>query len=71
MLRAAAWTGGLFAVGAGLVHLLPLGAWVEPLVLAALGGGLILAGGRRAQRARGVEGTRADSRLQPAERAAR
>jgi hypothetical protein len=69
MLRAAAWTGGLFAVGAGLVHFLPLGAWVEPLVLAALGGGLILAGGRRAQQSRGASAGAAD--LRPAERAAR
>jgi hypothetical protein len=70
MLRAAAWTGGLFAAGAGLVHFLPMGAWVEPLVLVVLGGALILAGGRRAQSARGAESARA-TQLRPAERAAR
>jgi hypothetical protein len=70
MLRAAAWTGGLFAVGAGLVHFLPVGAWVEPLVLAVLGGGLILAGGRRAQAPRGSAASAANG-LHPAERAAR
>ena len=46
MLRAAAWTGSLFAVGAGVLHFFPVGAWAEPLVLAALGAGLVLAGGR-------------------------
>jgi hypothetical protein len=52
MLRTAAWTGGLFAVGAGVIHFFPLGAWAEPLVLAVLGAGLFLAGGREAARAR-------------------
>ena len=36
MLRAAAWTGGLFALGGGICHLFP-GPWVEPLVLLGLG----------------------------------
>jgi hypothetical protein len=70
MFRAAAWTAGLFGVGAGIVHFLPVGAWVEPLVLAALGGGLILAGGRGAAAARSA--AREDAAgLEPAERAAR
>jgi hypothetical protein len=46
MLRAAGWTAGLFAAGASFVHFFPSGAWLEPLVLAALGAGLILAGSR-------------------------
>ena len=70
MLRAAAWTGGLFAVGAGVVHLLPVSAWLEPVVLAALGAGLILAGGRRAAASRGAS-PRAVADLAAAERAAR
>jgi hypothetical protein len=71
MFRAAAWTAGLFGVGASVVHFLPVGAWVEPLVLAALGGGLILAGGRGAAAARSAAGARSARGLEPAERAAR
>jgi hypothetical protein len=70
MLRAAAWTGGLFAVGAGVVHWIPEGAWVEPVVLVALGVGLLLAGGRRAASAAGVRGVRMAAGVAPAERAA-
>lgn len=71
MLRAAAWTGGLFAVGAGLVQWIPDGgAWLEPVVLVALGFGLLLAGGRRAAGATGERDARAAARATPAERAA-
>ena len=45
MLRAAAWTGGLFALGAGICHLFP-GPFVEPLVLIALGTTLFFVSGR-------------------------
>ncbi len=37
MLRAAAWTLGLFGVGTSVVGLFPESAWVEPIVLLALG----------------------------------
>jgi hypothetical protein len=71
MRRAAAWTAGLFAVGAGVVHWLPSGAaWVEPVVLAALGIGLIYAGGKRSAGAGGAA-TRLPAGITPAERAAR
>lgn len=72
MLRAAAWTGSLFAVGAGMLHFFPVGAWAEPLVLAALGAGLFLAGGRQSARG-GDRGARVvpPSELPTAERAAR
>lgn len=36
MLRAAAWTAGLFAAGSAICHVFPA-AWVEPLVLLGLG----------------------------------
>jgi hypothetical protein len=45
MLRAAAWTGGLFALGGGICHLFP-GPWVEPLVLLGLGSTLFFISGR-------------------------
>lgn len=45
MLRVAAWTGGLFAIGAGVAHYFP-GNWTEPLVLAALGASMLILGGR-------------------------
>ena len=47
MLRVAAWTGGLFAIGAGVAHYFP-GSWTEPVVLAALGATMWLLAGRRA-----------------------
>ena len=47
MIRAAVWTGGLFAVGCGICHLFP-GPLVEPLVLIALGTTLFLVSGRAA-----------------------
>ena len=45
MLRVAGWTGGLFAIGAGVAHYFP-GSWTEPLILAVLGATLLLVGGR-------------------------
>jgi hypothetical protein len=71
MLRAAAWTGSLFAVGAGVLHFFPLGAWAEPLVLAVLGAGLFLAGGRQEAKAARRAAPAAPPTLTPAERAAR
>lgn len=47
MLRVAAWTGGLFAIGAGVAHYFP-GSWTEPVILAALGATMLLAGRRGA-----------------------
>jgi hypothetical protein len=45
MMRAAAWTGGLFAVGWSICHFFP-GPYVEPVVLIALGTTLFLVSGR-------------------------
>jgi hypothetical protein len=45
MVRAAVWTIGLFALGAGICHLFP-GPFVEPLVLLALGATLFFVSGR-------------------------
>ena len=45
MIRVAAWTVGLFAVGGGICHLFP-GPWIEPVVLIALGTTLFLVSGR-------------------------
>ena len=50
MLRAAAWTGGLFGVGTAICRAFPEG-WVQPLVLVALGAAL-LAVSRRSGRPR-------------------
>lgn len=47
MLRAAAWTCGLFVLGGGVVQLFP-GQFTEPLVLLALGATLFLVSGHRA-----------------------
>jgi len=46
MLRAAAWTGGLFAAGGGICLLFP-GPWIEPIVLLALGAMLFFLSRRR------------------------
>jgi hypothetical protein len=54
MLRAAAWTGGLFAVGCGVVQMFP-GQFTEPLVLIVLGAMLVLVAGRSRDAARQVE----------------
>jgi len=53
MLRAAAWTVGLFGAGAALCRLFPAG-WFEPVVLVALGVTLlgVSRGGARRPRAR-------------------
>jgi hypothetical protein len=51
MLRAAAWTGSLFAVGGGICHLFP-GPFIEPLVLIALGSTLLFVSGRAPAAAR-------------------
>ncbi len=55
MLRAAAWTGGLFAVGSGICHFFP-GPWVEPLVLLAMGTTLFFLSGRAPGAARRDQG---------------
>jgi hypothetical protein len=54
MLRAAAWTAGLFAVGGGVCHLFP-GPWIEPLVLIALGSTLLFVSGRAPTPARAAD----------------
>jgi hypothetical protein len=71
MIRAAGWTAGLFAVGAGVVHFFPSGAWLEPLLLAALGAGLILAGSRGEEAERRETEPRGSPPMPAAERAAR
>ncbi len=56
MLRAAAWTFGLFGAGRIGCHLCPA-AWLEPVVLLALGFAFLFVSGRigqRTRRARGV-----------------
>lgn len=56
MLRAAAWTFGLFGAGMIVCHLFPM-AWLEPVVLLALGFAFLFVSGRigqRPRRARGV-----------------
>ncbi len=55
MLRAAAWTGGLFGAGAAVCRLFPAG-WVEPVVLLGLGVALLAVsrGGTRRPRSRVV-----------------
>ncbi len=59
MLRAAAWTCGLFAVGGGVVHFFP-GPVVEPVVLLALGMTLFLLSGRKPGQARDSEAPASD-----------
>jgi hypothetical protein len=54
MVRAAAWTGGLFAVGAAICHMFP-GPLIEPLVLLALGTTLFFVSGRAPAAARQEE----------------
>ncbi|HET9594355.1 MAG TPA: hypothetical protein VFP65_02175 [Anaeromyxobacteraceae bacterium] len=54
MLRAAAWTGGLFALGGGICQLFP-GPWVEPVVLLALGSALFFISGRTPAAERAAE----------------
>ncbi len=45
MMRATAWTGGLFALGSVICQLFPA-PWVEPMVLLGLGVTLLLVSGR-------------------------
>jgi hypothetical protein len=66
MLRVAAWTGGLFAIGAGVAHYFP-GSWTEPLVLAALGAAMLLLG-RDAHATTASNGPAAQQSAQRAER---
>ena len=54
MLRVAAWTAGLFALGGGICQLFP-GPFVEPLVLLGLGTALFFVSGRTSPAARGEE----------------
>jgi hypothetical protein len=59
MIRVAAWTGGLFAVGWAICHLFP-GPFIEPLVLIALVTTLFLVSGRAASPRREEEPARGD-----------
>lgn len=73
MLRVAAWTGGLFAIGAGVAHYFP-GNWTEPLVLAALGASMLILGGRSTPASAATKSSPANSSQQivtPAPRPAR
>ncbi len=71
MLRAAAWTGGLFAVGGGVVHFFP-GQFTEPLVLVVLGATLFLVSGRsRPRAARAVDAEAEHEVVAPASRVTR
>jgi hypothetical protein len=45
MLRAAAWTGGLFGVGTAICGLFHQG-WIQPIVLVALGAALLAVSSR-------------------------
>lgn len=69
MIRVAAWTGGLFAVGWAICRLFP-GPFIEPLVLIALGTTLFLLSGRAASPRREEEPARGDDEI-PSTRAAR
>jgi hypothetical protein len=60
MLRAAAWTLGLFGVGTSVVRMFPRAGWVEPLVLMALGFAFLFVSSRI-----GVRVRRARTALQP------
>ena len=72
MLRVAAWTCGLFAVGGGVVHFFP-GPFTEPLVLIALGSTLLFVSGRPAAGTRAGAGAGAarDAPISSTTRAAR
>jgi hypothetical protein len=54
MLRAAAWTLGLFGMGTSIVRMFPRAAWIEPVVLIALGVAFLYVSSRgfRVRRAR-------------------
>ena len=55
MLRAAAWTSGLFGAGAAIAQMFPT-SWTEPVVLVALGAALLVVSSRgvRQRRARAL-----------------
>jgi hypothetical protein len=57
MLRAAAWTLGLFGVGTSIVRLFPESAWIEPVVLLALGVAFLYVSARTSVRERRARGT--------------
>jgi hypothetical protein len=60
MLRAAAWTLGLFGVGTSIVRMFPRSAWIEPVVLIALGVAFLYVSSRsgfRVRRARSARGS--------------
>ncbi len=65
MLRAAAWTLGLFGVGTSIVRMYPEAGWVEPLVLIALGFSFLYVSSRI-----GVQRRRARTALAPKQAAA-
>jgi hypothetical protein len=65
MLRAAAWTGGLFALGGGICELFP-GPFIEPLVLIGLGAALLFVSGRAPATARASMAARPDEAAEPA-----
>ena len=58
-------------MGAGVLHFFPVGAWAEPLVLATLGAGLFLAGGRQEAKASDRAAATPPQGLSTAGRAAR
>ena len=62
MLRAAAWTVGLFAVGGGICQVFP-GPFTEPLVLLALGTLLLVSGRARRVQQRDAEAPEADDAI--------
>jgi len=70
MIRVAAWTCGLFAVGGGVVHLFP-GQFTEPLVLLALGATLLLVSGRSQPAEHQVESANEPAAVPSSTRAAR
>jgi hypothetical protein len=65
MMRAAAWTVGLFGVGTSIVRMFPQAAWVEPPVLIALGFSFLYVSSRI-----GVRDRRARATLEPKQVAA-
>jgi hypothetical protein len=65
MVRAAAWTVGLFGVGTSIVRMFPQAAWVEPFVLIALGFSFLYVSSRI-----GVRDRRARASLSPKQVAA-
>ena len=69
MLRAAAWTAGLFAVGGGICHVFTA-PFVEPVVLLALGTALFVVSGRRAASRAADRADAGDASVEPT-RAAR